>query len=147
MTFKQKCNFYWGILTFKGSLLSGALILKAIFCKNSAISRLFTSQNLAVFRTADQLIVNFKAPKRHVYQSEHNFWTIKRAILTKIATCGLADETEMKSNKKAGEKVAKPLYFTTTWRRHFATDLHQIWWVCKAYRRYHASQVWLQNIH
>jgi len=26
--FNKKCNFYWGILTFEGSLLLGALMLK-----------------------------------------------------------------------------------------------------------------------
>jgi len=80
-----------------------------------------------------------------VYQSEHDFWAIKRAILTKIATCGLAEEKENK--KRQTKKVTKPLYFTTTWRRHFATDLHQIWWVCRLYRCNHACQVLLQNIY
>jgi len=29
---------------------------------------------------------------------EHEFWAIKRAILTKIVTCGLAEESEKKKN-------------------------------------------------
>jgi len=48
---------------------------------------------------------------------------IKRAIRTKITTCGSAEETE----KGWGKKVTKPLYFNTMWWRHFATDLHKIW--------------------
>jgi len=69
-------------------------------------------QNLAVFRTADPLIVNLKAPnpKRHVYQSEHDFWAIKRAIRTKIATSGLAEETE-KKHKKVDEESHKTVIF------------------------------------
>jgi len=35
--FNKKCYFYWGILTFKSSLLAGALILKRFFCKKSAL--------------------------------------------------------------------------------------------------------------
>jgi len=63
-----------------------------------------------------------------------------------IATCGLTEEME-KKEKRWEKKVTKPLYFTTTWRRHFATDLHQIWWVCRSYRRNHAYRVWFQHIH
>jgi len=50
-----------------------------------------------------------QTPKRHVlaYQSEHDFWAIERAIRTKIATCGLAEET----GKKAGEESHKPVIF------------------------------------
>jgi len=33
-----------------------------------------------------------------VYQSEHKLLAITRAIRTKIATCGLAEETEKKKN-------------------------------------------------
>jgi len=64
--FNQKCNFYWDILTFKVSLLLGALMLKR-FCKKSA--QTFTGQNLAVILTGDPLIVNLKAAnpqKAHV---------------------------------------------------------------------------------
>jgi len=42
-----------------------------------------------------------------VHQSEHDFWAIKRAILTKIATFGLAEEKE----KKAGEESHKTVIF------------------------------------
>jgi len=48
------------------------------------------------------------------------------SVYTKIATCGLAEETE-KKQKRREKKVTKSLYFTTTWRRYFATDLHEIW--------------------
>jgi len=65
--FNQKCNFYCGILMLKGSLLSGALMLKRYF---------------------------------------YNM----RAIRTKIATCGLAEETEKKT-KKAGEESHKFVIF------------------------------------
>jgi len=56
--FNLKCNFYWGILTFKGSLLSGALMLKR-YCKKSVGA---TGLNVAVIWTGDPLIVNLKAP-------------------------------------------------------------------------------------
>jgi len=61
ITFNQKCNFYWGILTFKGSLVSGALMLKRFFARNRPVQT-FTGQNVVVFRTVDHLEVNLKAP-------------------------------------------------------------------------------------
>jgi len=57
--FNQTCNFYWGILTIKGSLLSGALMLKR-FLLEIGLVQTFTGQNLAVFWTADPLRVNLK---------------------------------------------------------------------------------------
>jgi len=44
--------------------------------------------------------------------------------------------------KKGGKESKKLLHFTTTWKRHFTTDLHQIWWVCRSYQGTHACQVW-----
>jgi len=71
--FNQISNFYWAILTFKGSLLLLALMLKRLFARN-LIGPDFTGQNMAVFWTGDPLVVNLKAPhpKCHVYQLEHN---------------------------------------------------------------------------
>jgi len=43
-----------------------------------------------------------------VYQFEHDFWAIKRAIRTKIATCGLAEETE-KGGRKSQNRIISPL--------------------------------------
>jgi len=43
--FNQKCNFYWGILTFEGRLLSGTLTVSNFVCKKSVKSRpLYGSQ-------------------------------------------------------------------------------------------------------
>jgi len=112
VTFNQKCNFYGSILTFKGiySLLSEARMLKRFFARKR-LNPDFYGSKFGVFWTGDSLIVNLKAPnpKRHVYQSEHDFWTIKRAIRTKIATCGLAEEAEKR--KKAGEESHKTAIF------------------------------------
>jgi len=107
----QKCNLYSGTLTFT---LRG-FNAKAMFCKKV---QTFTVQNLAVFWIGDPLIVNLKAPnpKRHVYQSEHDFF----APLS-VQFHVLADKTE----KKAGEEESqKLLYFIIMWGCHFATDLN-----------------------
>jgi len=66
--FNQKCNFYWSNLTFYGSLLVGALMLKR-FLQEIGKVQTFTGQNLAVVWTGDPLIVNLKAPnpERHVF--------------------------------------------------------------------------------
>jgi len=43
-----------------------------------------------------------------VYQSKHDFWAIKRAIRTKIATCGLAEETEKGGRRKSQNRNISP---------------------------------------
>jgi len=82
----------------------------------------------AVYWTGE-FIVNLEAPnpeKTRVSIGTRLLSHIKRARRTNIATCGLAEETENKK-KMWEKKVTQPLNLTTTWRRHFATDLHQIW--------------------
>jgi len=55
--FNKKCSFYWGVLTFKSSLLSGDLMLKRFLQEIHT----FTGQNVSLFWTRDPLIVNLKA--------------------------------------------------------------------------------------
>jgi len=43
-----------------------------------------------------------------MYQSEHDFWAIKRAIRTKIVTCGLAEETEKGGRRKSQNRNISP---------------------------------------
>jgi len=73
--------------------------VKAVLCKKSDKSRLYGSK-IGGFSDRRPPQSKFKAPnpppKRHVYHSEHDFWAIKRAMRNKIATCGLAEETENK---------------------------------------------------
>jgi len=59
--FNHKCNFCWGILTFKGNLLSEALMLKEYFVRNGRVQT-FMGPNLGVVWTGDPLRVNLKAP-------------------------------------------------------------------------------------
>jgi len=72
-------------------------MLKQFFARNRKSPDFYESQ----FDT--------KTLKMHVYHSEHEFWAIKRAIRTKIATCGLAEETEKR--KKAGKESHKTVIF------------------------------------
>jgi len=44
ITFNQKCNFYWGILTLKGSLLLGALMLSDFFARTRLSPDFYESQ-------------------------------------------------------------------------------------------------------
>jgi len=46
-----------------------------------------------------------------VCQSEHDFWAIERAIRTKIATCGLAEETE-NFFRKGGRRKSQNRYIS-----------------------------------
>jgi len=60
--FNQKCNFYWGISTFKGSLLSGALMLKWLLARNRLSPDFYGSQfGGCLYRRP--FIVNFKGTK------------------------------------------------------------------------------------
>jgi len=58
--------------------------------------------------------VSLKAPnpQNAVYQLEHDFWAIKRAIWTNIATCGLAEETEKNKIKKGGRRKSQNRYIS-----------------------------------
>jgi len=119
------------------------------FFRKSRLLRIqnFSGPNLAVLWTGDLLIVNSKAPnlERHVHQSKHVFWAIRRVSLTKLLPVGWPRKRTKR--KRAREESYKNRYnFTTMWRRHFVIDLHQIWWVCRSYRN-HACPFWIQNIH
>jgi len=68
-------------------------MLKRFFAR-SRISPDFYGSKFGGFLDRSSKLWRHQTPKRHVYQSEHVFWAIKRATRTKIATCGLAEETE-----------------------------------------------------
>jgi len=71
--------------------------------------------------------VDLKAPKPEKARVSigTRLLTIKRENWTKFAIFEMAEETEKK--EKDGRRVSKPLYFTNTWRRQFATHPHQLW--------------------
>ena len=56
--------------------------------------------------TPYRLIWRLQTPKRHVYETEHIVWAIKRANLSRIATCRRDEETE-KKYKKGEQKSQK----------------------------------------
>jgi len=64
-----------------------------------------------------------QTPKRHVYQSEHNFLAIKRAIRTKIATCGLVEETEKKVDEESHKTVVFHHHVETLFRNQSSPKL------------------------
>jgi len=137
------------ILTFKGSLLSGALMLKWFFCKNR-LSPDFYGSKFGGFldrRPPDIKFEGTKPPKGTCINRNTTFEPLSVQFGPKLRPVGWPRKRKTNNLKKAHEESDKPLYFTTMWRRHFTTNLHQIWYVCRSYRRYHACQVLLQNIH
>jgi len=66
---------------------------------------------------------NAPNPQKAVYQSEHDFWAIKRAIRTKIATFALAEETEKKAEKESHKTVIFHHHVQTPIRNRSAPNL------------------------
>jgi len=117
------------------TFIGGSWRLRVVYCRGSnlMLKRFFykKSANSDFYGTKFGGLLHRRPTysEKHVYHFEHDFWPIKRANRTKIATCGLTEETEKRKEKRQEQKVTKPLYFTTTWRRLIANDMHQIWWV------------------
>ena len=142
VTSHQKSNFLGVILTFKGSLLSRALMLKR-FPQQIGLVR--KRVEILVFfgpETSKKWIWSLQTPKRLVYETEHVVWAIKRANRLKIAACRRDEETETKIYKKGRTKVTKVWYFTTVWRRPLWTDLNKIWRVCRSHQRNQLCWKW-----
>jgi len=144
--FNQKCIFYWGILTFKGTGLRGCKV-KAIFLQEIGKVQTLRSKfgGFLDWRPPHSEFEGTNPQKAHV--------SIGTRLLSQYAcnsdqNCDLwAGRGNGKNKKKRRvKKLTKPLYFTTTWRHYFATNLHQMCWVCGSYWRYHFCQVWLHNI-
>ena len=96
VTSNQKSKFCGVISTFKGSLLWRALMLKRFPLQIGSSPK--TDRNFGVFWAGDPLKViwRLQTPKRHVYETEHVVWAIKRANRFRIATCRRDEETEKK---------------------------------------------------
>jgi len=137
--FNQLCNFYWGILTLKGSLLLGVLMLKRFFARNSAKSARLLRVKIWRFFGPETPHSEFECTKPQKARVSIgtrllNYWACNSD--QKLRPVGWP-----RKRKKAGRRVTKPLYLATNWRRHFTTDRHQIWWVCRSYRRNPVCQV------
>ena len=68
-----------------------------------------TGRNFGVFWAGDpqKWIWRLQTPKRHVYETEHVVWAIKRVNRLKIATCRRDEETEKKIYIKKGEQKSQ----------------------------------------
>jgi len=142
----QKCNFYCGILMFKEILFSGALMLKWFFARNRLSPDFYGSQfgGFLDRRPPHSEFEGTKPPKGMCINRNTTFEPLSVQFGPKLRPVGWPRKL---GKKRWEKKVTKLLYFTNMWRRHCATDLHQIWWVCGSYRHNHACQVWFQNIH
>jgi len=131
--FNQKCNFIGASWRLR-CLLSGALMLKRFVCKHG-LSLDFYGSKFGGFLNRRPSHCEFDCTKS----------CINRKTTFKPLSVRPVGWPRKRKRKKMREKqVTKSLYFTTTWRRHFATDLYQIW---RSYQHNHACQVWFQNIH
>ena len=137
VTSNQKSNFCGVILTFKGSLFLRALMLKRF----SAANRKSRTQNGSKFwcflgwRPPISEFESSKPWKGTCTKQNTSFelWSVR--IGTKLRPVG-----EMRKQKKRENESHKPWYFTTVWRRPLSTDLNEIWYVCRSYRRNYVYQ-------
>jgi len=106
--FNTKFNFYWGILTFNGSLLLAALMLKQFFAGNQKVQT-FTGRNLAIFWTGDSFIVNLKAPKPRKARVLIRTRLLSHSACNSYQNCALW--TGRGNGKKAGEESHKTVIF------------------------------------
>ena len=116
----------------KGSLLSKALMLKLFplqIPKRVDIFVLFEPE------TPLKWIWRLQTPERHVFETEHVAWAIKRANRSRMAAGWRDEETE-----KGRAKVTKPWNSTTEWRRPLWTDLNQVWCDCRSHQRHYVSK-------
>ena len=107
VTSDRKLNFVGVILTFKGSLLSRALMLNRF---PQQIGQVRKQVEILVFfgpETSKKWIWSLQTPKRHVYETKHVVWVIKRANRLKIATCRRDEKTEKKIQQKGEQKSQK----------------------------------------
>ena len=99
VTSNQKANFRGVILTFKDSLLLGAPMLKRFPLQIYEVQK---RVEIFVFFGTETLKSEFegsKPPKRHVYETEHVVWAIKRVSRSGIATCRRDEKTEKRKKK------------------------------------------------
>jgi len=130
--FNQKCNFYLGILTFKGSLLSGALKLKRFFARNRQQVQTFAGQYLAFLdrRPPHSEFEGTNPPpqKGACINRNTTFEPLSVQFGPKLRPVGWP--RKWKKNKKAGRRKSQNRYISPPCGRcggaisHF--DLHQI---------------------